>query len=94
MIVKLMKAKRPHKYKVIIDGKTIKFGADGYSDFTLSKDEEKKKNYLARHEVRENWNLSGIKTAGFWSRWLLWNKPTIKESIKDIENRFNINIIF
>jgi hypothetical protein len=34
------------------------------------------------------WGKSGIDTAGFWSRWLLWNKPTIKESYDDIKRRF------
>jgi hypothetical protein len=38
----------------------------------------------------ENWLKSGIDTAGFWSRWLLWNKPTIKESYMDIKKRFNL----
>jgi hypothetical protein len=39
----------------------------------------------------ENWN--DPYTAGFWSRWVLWNKPTITESIKDIQKRFsNIKI--
>ena len=53
----------------------------------------KRQNYIARHRVRENWNKSGIHTAGFWSRWILWNKPTLQESINDVEKRFNIKII-
>jgi len=24
------------------------------------------------------------------ARWILWNKPTIKESIKDYKKRFNL----
>ena len=80
-----------HKYYIITNsGKTIKFGAIGYSDFTKHKDEARKQRYIDRHKNKETWGKSGIDTAGFWSRWLLWNKPTIKESYNDIKNRFNI----
>ena len=36
----------------------------------------------------EDWNKSGTKTAGFYSKHVLWNKPTLKESIDDINKRF------
>ena len=78
------------KYAAFVEGKKISFGASGYSDFTQHKDEERKKNYIARHRVNQNWN--DLKTAGAWSKNLLWNKPTISESIKSMENKFNIKI--
>ena len=59
----------------------------------MSSLEAKKKRYIARHKVRENWEKSGIKTAGFWSKHLLWSEPTLTGSIKKIENKFNVNII-
>ena len=93
MIIELYKAKRPYKYEAYINGKIVSFGAYGYDDFTLSGDEEKKRLYLLRHKAREDWTKRGIKTAGFWSRWLLWNKPSIEASIEDIEDRFNVKII-
>jgi hypothetical protein len=74
-------------------GKTVHFGAKGYSDYTKHHDYNRMKRYVARHKARENWNKSGIDTAGFWSRWILWNKPGLMESIRDTEKRFNINII-
>lgn len=80
------------KYTIITPKKKINFGAKGYSDYTKHKDPARKKRYLDRHKTRENWKKSGINTAGFWSRWLLWNKPTLAESIDDVEKRFNINI--
>ena len=94
MIVNLSKSNRPDKkFQVIIGNKTIHFGQKGYTDFILSGGDEKRKNrYLARHKSNENWNKSGIDTAGFWSRWLLWNKPTLEKSIKDVEQRFNIKV--
>jgi len=79
------------KYSIRIQGKKINFGDSNYEDFTQHKDPERKKRYILRHEKNEDWNDPS--TAGFWSRWLLWNKPTLKESIKDIKNKFNIDII-
>ena len=49
-----------------------------------------KKRYINRHKNNEDWTKSGIDTAGFWSRWLLWNKKTIQDSYKDIKNNFKI----
>jgi ERCC4-type nuclease len=89
IIVYLQKSdKKDKKYKVTIPSdtgksKTIYFGAAGYSDYTKHKDEDRMKLYNTRHRTRENWSKSGIKTAGFWSRWILWNKPSLLASIKD-----------
>jgi hypothetical protein len=64
------------KFDAIIDGgrKTTPFGAAGMSDFTQHKNEEREKRYILRHQKNENWN--DYNTAGFYSRWILWNKPT------------------
>jgi hypothetical protein len=95
MKITLKKSTRKNKkYMVIIDNEKIHFGADGYSDYTKHKDDDRKKAYIARHKKNENWKKSGIMTAGFWSRWLLWNKKTIKSSIDDIEKRFNIDLSY
>jgi hypothetical protein len=71
--------------------KYISFGAKGYDDYTTHGDDDRKKNYLSRHKSTEDWNDTD--TAGCWSRWILWNKKTIDESVKDMEKRFNIKII-
>ena len=77
------------KWMAKVNNKTVHFGATGYEDFTTSKDEKRKASYLARHKTSEDWTLSGIDTAGFWARWLLWNKPSITASIRDINQRFS-----
>jgi hypothetical protein len=33
------------------------------------------------------WNKSGIDTASFWAYFLLWNKPSIKESYEYIKKK-------
>jgi Family of unknown function (DUF5754) len=83
------------KWRVVLlneEGKErhVDFGATGYTDFTLSKSEDKKALYLQRHKAREDWTKSGIFSAGFWSRWLLWNKSSISASLSDVKSRFNL----
>jgi hypothetical protein len=90
-MIQLLKGTGKHKWKVIIDGKTIQFGAKGYTDFTLVADTQKKNNYITRHKSREDWTKGGLYTPGFWARWLLWNKPTIEASLKDIKTRFGVS---
>lgn len=99
MLVILQKSTNPSKkYMVTIKknamdrGTKVHFGAVGYSDYPTHKDKERMERYIIRHQRRENWKKSGISTAGFWSKWLLWNKPSIKQSIADIENRFGVKI--
>ena len=66
----------------------MSFGDSRYDDFTLHKDVDRKQRYINRHQNREQWNQSGIDTAGYYSRWVLWNKPTIQQSINDINHRY------
>ena len=84
-----------HKYEVELMNtatkktKTIKFGAYGMNDFitysAIDKRiaEEKKRNYIKRHKSREDWNKSGIDTAGYWAKHILWNKDTFTKSLND-----------
>ena len=66
--------------------KIVHFGQKGASDYTKHKDDERKNRYINRHKKRENWK-SPI-TAGSLSRWILWNKKTLKASIDDYKNKF------
>jgi len=93
--LKITKSNNPKKKFTAIffnkEGKKIKtqhFGSFGMSDFTKHKDEERKERYLNRHRKRENWD--NPLSAGALSRFILWNKPSLRESIKDFKNRFNL----
>ena len=82
-----------HKYYIITnDNKKNYFGAAGISDFTIHKDEARRQRYIDRHKKNESkfWNKSGIDTASLWARFLLWEKPAIKESYEYIKRRFNL----
>jgi hypothetical protein len=81
------------KYTAIFykDGKKIKtthFGAEGMSDYTIHKDDERKKRYLDRHKKNENWN--NPMTAGALSKYILWNKPTLQASINSYLKTFKL----
>jgi hypothetical protein len=80
--------KNNKKYDAIFNDKIISFGAKKYSDYTINKDDNKKENYIKRHKVNEDFTKEGLKTPGFLSRFILWNKPTIKESIKDLNSKY------
>ena len=69
--------------------KTVHFGAAGYSDLTIHRDEARKLRYLKRHQKNEHWNDPF--TAGSLSRWVLWNKVSLKDSIADYKKRFGFN---
>jgi hypothetical protein len=86
------KSDKPNKkfYIITNDNKKVYFGQASASDFSIHKDEERKLRYIKRHQENENWGKSGINTPGFWSRWYLWNKPTLDASYNDIKKRFSI----
>lgn len=108
MTIFLKKSPNPKKkYRVIFeDGSHVDFGARGYSDFTLHKNPDRMRLYVQRHggnmrsknalkiekSSKENWSKKGIKTAGFWSRWLLWSYPSLKQAKTFMEKKFQLKI--
>ena len=65
--------------------KTVHFGAKGGSTYIDHKDPKTKANWEARHKVRENWN--DYDSAGTLSKHVLWNKPSLAASIRDLNAR-------
>lgn len=93
--VVIKKSTRPEKKYMAIFKKnekkvrTTHFGAKNFSDFTKHKDPERKKRYLNRHKANENWN--DYMSAGALSRWILWNKPTLRDSIAHYKKKFKLS---
>jgi len=87
--------RKDKKYSVVVvaDGKarTVHFGASGYDDLTVHHDEKRKQLYIKRHGANEDWN--DPYKPGFWAKNLLWNKETLEESAKDIEENHDIKVI-
>jgi hypothetical protein len=74
--------------------KTTHFGQRGASDYTKHGDKERMERYLERHgggtttSTKEDWK--DPTTAGALSRWILWNKPSLKASFDDYKSRFGL----
>ena len=91
----ITKSKRKNKKYDLLDKNKkyiLSFGDARFEDYTMHKDPDRKERYINRHKKREVWTAEGIKTAGFQSRWIIWNLPTLEASIRDVNKRFNINI--
>jgi hypothetical protein len=83
-----------HKWYVRFDnGKRVHFGRQGYSDYTIHKDRHRMSRYLVRHASRENWKTSGKFTPGFWSRWVLWSKPSLQQAVRQTEKVLGEKIV-
>ena len=77
---------------VFADGTHTDFGDSSMKDYTLYYKEDKelaerrKKAYRSRHE--KDLNTGDPTRAGFLSYYILWNKPTVRESVADYKRRF------
>ena len=92
-MITIIKARPPKKWTAIFpNGKKVSFGAYGYEDYTTHHDKERMMKYIARHKHTEDW--SDPYTPGFWARWLLWSKPTMKEAVKETEKHLKQKIVF
>ena len=79
-----------HKYVAIFDdNRKTKFGFSGMSDYVHHHDEARKKRYQDRH--RKDLDTNDYHRAGYLSFYILWNKPTIEESLRDYKKRFRLN---
>ena len=73
------------------DGTITQFGQTNPKTGTFidHQDKELKKNYLKRH--LKDLKTNDYKRAGYLSIFLLWNKETLKESVKDFNKRIKNN---
>jgi hypothetical protein len=90
--ISLKPSTRPEKRFMITFSepkKTIHFGAKNGSTYLDHKDKTKRKNYLARHKVREDWSAVN---AGSLSAELLWGSSTdINNNLNDYLRKFKIS---
>jgi hypothetical protein len=94
-LVSIKKSTRPDKklMATFSDGTITHFGAKGYQNYggvgkERHLDKERRDRYIERHKARENWK--DPRTAGSLSRWVLWNKETLKASIDDFKHKFKL----
>ena len=89
------------KYRIVIFNvetqreNTIEIGQRTAKDYTIYYKEEgkevadeRRRLYIERHKDRENWTASGVDTAGFWSRFLTWEEPTVEKALAKIKRKY------
>lgn len=87
----LRRSNSPHyRYHIFGVGINVHFGLRGSIDYTTSLDPQVKRAYL-RH-LREMGCTLTMNSVEFWERWLLHNKLTLSEAIRDVELRFALDI--
>ena len=71
------------------DKKKIHFGAEGMSDYTITKDKEQRERYRKRHQ--KDLKTNDPMKPGYLSWYILWGDSTsLKENIKDYKKKFNL----
>ena len=81
MLIRIQRSSRTGKKFVALDGRQrIHFGAEGYEDYTTHGDPARRHRYIARHRG-EDWTREGVMTPGWLSRYILWEKPSLKEAV-------------
>lgn len=68
--------------------KEVHFGSKGSKTYLDHKDKQKKDAYIARHKVNEDWTKPT--SAGALSKYLLWNLPTLSQSIAYFKKKFKV----
>ena len=67
------------------------FGASGYDDYTIHRDNARKQKYLKRFGQLIAEYEDDFAAPITLSTMILWNKPTINESLKDYKDCFKLN---
>lgn len=98
VVVKIRKSKKANKrlvarfYSNGVKFKSVHFGSGnvmGRGTYVDHNDPKLKKAWIARHEVRGT--FLDPYTPSALAYWVLWNKPTLKESIKSYKKKFGFN---
>ena len=77
-----------HKYVAVFEnGRRVKFGAQGYEDYTMHRDEKRREAYRARH--RKDLDTNDPYRPGYLSYYILWGDSTsIRQNLADYNRRF------
>lgn len=90
MIITISKSNRKNKkFQAKMGDKTIHFGDSRYEDYTINKDPSRRTLYINRHKKNEDWSKKNIFSPAWMSRYILWEKPTIPDAIKNANNMYN-----
>lgn len=89
MLLRLEKANDgKHKYVAIFEnGRRVKFGAEGYEDYTMHHDMKRRDAYRSRH--RKDLDTKDAYRPGYLSWYILWGDSiSMRENVADYNRRF------
>ena len=78
-------SRKDKRFKAAFGGRAVHFGSKTGSTFVDHGDEKTKRAWEARHRVNEDW--ADYDSAGALSKHLLWNKRSMKASVRDLNAR-------
>ena len=78
-------SRQDKRLKANFGNKTVHFGSKSGSTFVDHGNEKTKKAWEARHKVNENWR--DYDSAGALAKHVLWNKSSMKASVRDLNAR-------
>lgn len=95
-LVAVRRSTRPGKKLMAAfdDGTVTHFGATGYQDYTTywardpAEARRRRRQYIARHSRAEDWR--DPRAAGTLARYVLWERPTVKEAVTAYRRRFGV----
>jgi len=90
MRIEIAGARHPLKRLIAVfpDGKRVPFGQRGAHTYLDGASEEKRRAYIARHRVNEDW--SDPKKAGTLSRFILWEHRSLSKALFEYKRRFGL----
>jgi len=69
--------------------KTVQFGYKGGSTFIDHKNEDTKKAWIARHQIRGKFEIYDTPSA--LARWILWEEKNLQDAIRKYKKKFNLS---
>ena len=69
--------------------RTVHFGQEGASDYTIHHDEARRQRYIDRHRRSEDWG--NYMSAGSLSMNILWSEKTLGNAIAKYKKKFNLS---
>ena len=79
------------RFEILMEDHSHHFGSDVGKTFIDGRTQKEKENWINRHRKTKSYNSKH--SALYHSRKLLWNKPTLKEAIKEYETNHKLKII-
>lgn len=70
--------------------KTVHFGDTGYDDYTIHKDPNRQRQYIARHSKNSQDWTDPFK-AGTLAMWILWLTPSLNDNIRLFRDEFGFS---